>query len=174
MAAQKNCKTAHAFVRQAVLMPQHLLTSLCRSSATDETSRIYAHRCKAPGQGATALLCGNTTRSDLLARPLSRRRGFRFYHLWRYSHGSIGGPQTLEQIAYQSAQPQILRHQFLHLPHGRDIESAEPATPAVEGSLGDTGGFADLRDRNAGTGLAKQMQNFVFRKSGTPHWMLRL
>lgn len=106
-------------------------------------------------QGATALLCGNTTRSDLLARPLSRWRGFRFCHLWRYSDGSIGGPQTLKQIAYQSAQPQILRHQFLHLPHGRDIESAEPAEPALEGSLGDTGGFADLRDRNADTGLAK-------------------
>jgi len=35
MAAQRNCKTAHAFVLQVVLMPQHLLTSSCRSSATD-------------------------------------------------------------------------------------------------------------------------------------------
>jgi hypothetical protein len=124
---------------------------------------------------AATFFRGNTARSHLIARPCVGPRGGRGLQRAPLFRRAVSGrPQLFKQVTDQSAQPLVLRHQVFHLPHGRNVETAELAAPAVEGAWGDAGGLADVRHWNAGVGFPKQLEDFILHKPGTPHWMLRL
>src|SRR5258708_297168 len=143
--------------------------------SAEHASAINPNGSKVSRERAATFFRGNTARSHLIARPLiGVPRGRRFQRTPLLRRVVIRRPQPFKQVTDQAAQSQILRHQIFHLPHGRNVETAELAAPAVEGAWSYAGGTADLRNWNAGAGFPKQLEDFALRESGTPHWMLRL
>ncbi|SEE11004.1 hypothetical protein SAMN05444164_6938 [Bradyrhizobium erythrophlei] len=154
---------------------QGLEMSGCPPISAEHASAIDPNGSKMSRERAATFFRGNTARSHLIARPLTGiPRGRRFQRSPLFRRVVITRPQPFKQVTDQAAQSQILRHQILHLPHGRNVETPELAAPAVEGSWSYAGGTADLRNWNAGAGFPKQLEDFALRESGTPHWMLRL
>jgi hypothetical protein len=154
---------------------QGLEVSGCPAISAEYASSINPNGSKVSRERAATFFRGNTARSHLIARPLiGVPRGRRFQRTPLLRRVVFSRPQPFKQVTDQAAQSEILRHQIFHLPHGRNVETAELAAPAVEGAWGYAGGTADLRNWNARAGFPKQLEDFALRESGTPHWMLRL
>jgi hypothetical protein len=106
-------------------------------------SRIYPYRGKTSCESAAAFFRGNSNSASLFANLVAG--------LWqrpaRYRFGRrCFGTQTIEQIANQPSQTEILGSEILHVHHSRNAKTAEASAPSVEGSQRHPCGTANLDD----------------------------
>jgi hypothetical protein len=141
---------------------------VCLGASSMALSGIDPQRREASGQSTAAFFRRDPGCLLLLALFVMAGRSDRRRSRWRRVVFA-GISQTLEQVADQTPQSQILRRELLHFQDGGRIKTAKPTAPAIECSKRYSGGAANFADGYAGAGFVQQMQNLVFRESGMPH-----
>src|SRR5260370_35653928 len=80
-----------------------------------------------------------------------------------------GNTETLNEIADQPSQTEILCRQIFHLHDGRNVETTKTSAPSIESSQRYSSSTASFINEYAGARLLEQMKNFIFTKSGPSH-----